>query len=331
MVSKIGKFAKGYTVIVIFATLCIIFGLLSPNFFTGNNAITVLRQISMLCIMCCGCSLAIIAGGIDLSCGSIASVSGVFWALSMYNYGLPQWVAILIALASGTLFGFINGLIITKTTMNPMIATLGTAMVLQGVAYLICNGGTPIYGLPADAKILGQGYLLNIPIPIYVMAFCLLIHAFLLYKTRLGRSMIAAGSNAEATRLSGINEQKVRLIAYTLSGLFTAIGGVILMSRVNSGQPKAGDEFTMNIITACVVGGVSLVGGEGNTLKLLFGCLIVGVINNGLTIVQVSEYWQMIARGGILIFAVAIDAISVMRAMKMKRTIKHTAVSRSMA
>ena len=131
-------------------------------------------------------------------------------------------------------------------------------------------------------------------------------------------------SLAEATRLSGINSKTIQVISYTLSGLFTAIGGVVLMSRVNSGQPKAGEEFQMNVITACVVGGISLAGGEGNTLKLLFGCLIVGVINNGLTIVQVSEYWQMIARGGILIFAVAIDALAVLRAEKAKRSIKHS-------
>ena len=321
---KLSRFVKEYSVIVIFAVLCLIFGVLSKNFFSGSNFITVLRQISMLCIMCCGCSLVIISGGIDLSCGSVASVSGVFWALAMVNFGLPQWVAILVALAAGSLFGLINGILITRTNMNPMIGTLGMATILQGAAYLICNGGTPIYGLPEDAKILGQGYLLGIPIPIYIMALCLLVHAFLLFKTRLGRSMIATGSNAEATRLSGINSKTIQVISYTLSGLFTAIGGVVLMSRVNSGQPKAGEEFQMNVITACVVGGISLAGGEGNTLKLLFGCLIVGVINNGLTIVQVSEYWQMIARGGILIFAVAIDALAVLRAEKAKRSIKHS-------
>lgn len=321
---RISRFSKKYSVIVIFVILCLIFGIISSNFFSGSNFITVLRQISMLCIMCCGCSLVIIAGGIDLSCGSIASVSGVFWALAMVNFGLPQWIAILIALLAGTIFGLINGILITNTNMNPMIGTLGMATILQGAAYIICNGGTPIYGLPEDAKILGQGYFLGIPVPIYIMAICLLIHAFLLFKTRLGRAMIATGSNAEATRLSGINSKKIQMISYTLSGLFTAVGGVVLMSRVNSGQPKAGEEFQMNVITACVVGGVSLSGGEGNTLKLLFGCLIVGVINNGLTIVQVSEYWQMIARGAILIFAVAIDAISVMRTEKAKRSIKHS-------
>lgn len=321
---RISKFSKEYSVIVIFVVLCLVFGLISKNFFSASNAITVLRQISMLCIMCCGCSLVIISGGIDLSCGSVASVSGVFWALVMVNFGAPQWMAVVVALVAGAFFGLINGLLITKTNMNPMIGTLGMSTILQGAAYLICNGGTPIYGLPEGAKLLGQGYWAGIPIPIYIMAICLLIHAFILFKTRLGRAMIATGSNAESTRLSGINSKKIQVIAYTLSGFFTAIGGVVLMSRVNSGQPKAGEEFQMNVITACVVGGISLAGGAGNTLKLLFGCLIVGVINNGLTIVQVSEYWQMIARGGILIFAVAIDAISMLRAEKAKRSIKHS-------
>lgn len=316
------NFVSKNTVPIVFVLMCSVFAIMSENFLRISNAITVLRQISMLCIMASGVIFVMLSGGIDLSVGSIASLSGVFWALALVN-GLPEWVALMIALATGLIVGFLNGILVTSTKMNPMIATLGTGTILGGVAYLICNGGKPIYGLPETAKFLGQGYILKLPVPVWIMILCLVINAIILKKTYFGRAFYASGSNEEAARLSGINTSGIKTLAFSMSGLFAALAGCIMMSRVYSGQPAAGASYMMDVLTACIVGGVSIGGGIGSTINVLIGSLIVGVINNGLTIIRVSEYWQQILRGAILIFAVAIDAIQRSRGEKAKKSIKH--------
>ncbi len=205
-----------------------------------------------------------------------------------------------------------------------MIATLGTATALGGFAYIICHGGMPIYGLPDSAKVVGQGSVGAVPIPVILMFICLIINWFILNRTHIGRSFYAVGSNEEAARLSGLNSGRIRRVSYVLSGLFTGLCGIVLGSRVSSGQPAAGKEFQMNALTACIVGGISAGGGEGTTLSVFIGALIVGVIDNGFTIIKVSEYWQQIARGAILVFAVAMDALQRTRTDKAKRTIKRS-------
>ncbi len=318
------KNASKLTIPAIIIILCVIFTSLNPRFLGIDNMISLLRQISMLCIMSCGVSMCMIAGGIDLSVGTLASIATVIWALGMTDFGLPQPVAILITVLFCGVIGYLNGLVVTSTNMNPMIATLGTSTIIGGVAYLVCHGGMPIYNLPDEAKILGQGSVGSIPIPIILMFICLAVNWFVLKKTYIGRYFYAVGSNEEAARLSGINSGRVKRIAYIASGIFTAICGIIIGSRVNSGQPAAGTSFQMNCLTACIVGGISIGGGEGGTFAVLAGALIVGIIDNGFTIAHVSEYWQQIARGAILIIAVALDAIQRQRATKAKRTIKRS-------
>lgn len=313
------------TVPAVLLLMCAVFAIMNPRFLSVDNILSVLRQISMLCIMACGVTFVMISGGLDLSVGSMCSIATVFWALGMTDWGLPQWAAILLTLMMGCLLGYVNGAIVTFTRMNPMIATLGTATVLEGAGYIICHGGMPIYGLPESAKTLGQGSIGPLPIPIIVMGVCLVANWFVLNRTYLGRSFYACGSNEEAARLSGINSGRIKRLAYIGAGFFTAVCGVILGSRVNSGQPAAGKEFQMNCLTACIVGGISAGGGEGNTLSVFIGALIVGVIDNGFTIIRVNEYWQQIARGLILIFAVAMDAIQRQRGDKAKRAIKRSA------
>jgi len=321
---RIKSFVAKKAVPIVLVFMCSVFAFMSPNFLTVSNALTVLRQISMLCIMAAGVSLVMVCGQIDLSVASIASLCGVIAALIVVELDMPVGVAMWIAIAFGVGIGFLNGCLITYTRMNPMIGTLGTATILSGIAYIICKGGTPIYGLPESAKFIGQGFVGPIPVPILVMIVCLGINAFILAKTRIGRSMYAIGSNVEVARLSGINTNHIQILAYCGSGLFSALAGVILMSRVFSGQPNGAVNYEMNTLTACIVGGISIGGGSGNTASVLIGALIVGIINNGLTIVRVSEYWQMIARGSILVFAVAIDSIIRLRAEKSKKQIKHS-------
>jgi len=312
------------TVPLVLLAMCVIFTFLNPRFLSLDNMVSVLRQISMLCIMSCGVSFCMIAGGLDLSVGSMASLATIIWALGITDWGLPQGVAIVITLLAGCVMGYINGTIVTRTNMNPMIATLGTAMVLEGAGYLICHGGKPIYGLPESAKIIGQGSVGPVPIPIIVMAVCLAVNWFVLNRTYIGRSFYACGSNEEAARLSGINSGRMKRLSYVGSGFFAVLCGIILGSRVSSGQPAAGKEFQMNCLTACIVGGISASGGEGSTFAVFIGALIVGVIDNGFTIIRISEYWQQIARGLILIFAVAMDAIQRQRRDQAKRTIKRS-------
>lgn len=320
---KVKSFVAKRAVPLVLVLMCVVFAVISPNFLTVNNAMTVLRQISMMAIMACGVSFVMLCGHVDLSVASIASLSGVVCALVMVNLGMPDIVAYLAALAFGALVGLLNGCLITYTGMNPMIGTLGTAKALSGVAYIICNGGMPIYGLPESAKFIGQGYLGPIPFPVFIMILCLLVNAFILSRTRIGRSMYAVGSNKEVARLSGINTTRIQILSYCGSGLFSALTGIILMSRVYSGQPNGAVNYEMDTLTACIVGGIGIGGGTGNTLSILIGALIVGVINNGLTIIRVSEYWQMIARGGILVFAVAVDSIIRLNNEKSKKRIKH--------
>lgn len=312
------------TVPFVLLLMCIVFAFINPRFVSMDNILSVLRQISMLCIMACGVTFVMISGGLDLSVGSMCSIATVVWALGITDWGLPQGIVIPITVIFGCLMGYLNGLLVTLTKMNPMIATLGTATVLEGAGYIICHGGMPIYGLPESAKLLGQGSIGKLPIPIVLMAVCLLANWFVLTRTHLGRSFYACGGNEEAARLSGINSGRIKRIAYVGSGFFTAVCGVILGSRVCSGQPAAGKEFQMNCLTACIVGGISAGGGEGSTLSVFVGALIIGIIDNGFTIIRVNEYWQQIARGLILIFAVAVDAIQRTRGDKAKRAIKRS-------
>ena len=189
-----------------------------------------------------------------------------------------------------------------------MIGTLATQMIFRGLGFIVCDGAS-VYHLPEEFKIFGQGYVGPIPVPVLIMVIILAIFAFILGRTYIGRYFYAVGSNAEATRLCGLNTQKIQILAYMLCGFLSAIGGIIMTSRVNSGQPKAGDGYEMDVLTACVVGGISINGGEGKIRHIVVGVLIIGILSNGLTIIGVSEYWQQVAKGLILAAAVAFDAV----------------------
>lgn len=302
-------------VLIVLIILVIVFSSLAPNFRTFSNFITILRQISMLGVVSVGMMVVLLSGGIDLSVGAQLSIVGVVTALSVTTWGLPPALSVLIGLLLGGAIGLINGIVITKTKMPPMIATLAMQIMIRGFGFIIC-GGASVYGLPDSFKLFGQGYFGPIPVPVVIMAVTLLLCAFVLNRTYIGRYFYAVGSNEEATRLSGLNTKKIRVLSYTICGFLTAIAGIMMMSRVNSGQPKAGDGFEMDVLTACVVGGVSINGGEGKASHVLIGALIIGVLSNGLVIVGVSEYWQQVAKGMVLLFAVGFDSIQRYRKKK---------------
>ncbi len=305
-------------VLMVLIAMCVVFSILAPNFRTFGNLIVILRQVSMLGIVSAGMMIVLITGGIDLSVGSRLSIVGVITALSVVQWGIDPILSIVIGVTVGTVIGLINGLIITKTGMPPIIATLAMSGVIGGVSFIVCKG-SPVYGIPDSYLVFGQGYIGPIPIPVIIMLVLLAVCAFILNKTYIGRYFYAVGSNEEATRLSGLSIARIKIIAYTVCGFLTSLAAIILMSRVNSGQPKAGAGFEMDVLTACVVGGVSINGGEGKVSQIIIGTLIIGVLSNGLVIVGVSEYWQQIAKGAVLMFAVAFDSIQRMNNSKSKK------------
>ncbi len=295
-------------IVFVLITLVVIFSFGNSAFFTGSNLMNIIRQVSMLVIVCVGMTFVLIAGGIDLSVGSQISIVGVVTATLLSN-GVNPGLACVIGIGLSTLVGVLNGMFIAFTLVPPLIATLGMMQVLQGLGYIISSGKN-IYGLPDSIKFIGQGYLSFLPIPVIIAIVLTIVGMFILNKTYTGRYFYAIGSNAEVSRLSGIKVKMVKTISFGLCGLFTGIAGIIMMARVNSGSPIVGRGFEMDVLTAAVLGGVSVNGGEGKLSGAVIGALIIGVLSNGLIIMNVSEYYQMVIKGMVLILAITFDSLS---------------------
>ncbi|MGE5581358.1 MAG: ABC transporter permease [Bacillota bacterium] len=293
--------------------LCMIIALSFINdfFFTFSNMINIARQVSLNAIIAVGMTLVILTGGIDLSVGSIVALSGTI-ASSLMVQGVNMWVAMATGVLIGAVAGFINGLTITKLNVPPIITTLAMMTAARGVA-LVYTNGYPISNLPDSFVFLGRGYLGAIPIPAIIMLFIYLLGYILLTQMKIGRYIYGLGGNEEAVHLSGINVSCIKILVYTLCGFAAAVSGLILASRLNSGQPLAGTGFEMDAIAAVVLGGASIAGGEGTIIGTLIGALIINVLNNGLNLMNVNPYSQMIVKGLVLAAAVAI------RTRKLKR------------
>lgn len=303
------QFLKGWGLIIVFLLVCGIFAILSPIFLNVSNLINVLRQVSIIGTAAVGMAILMISGGIDLSVGSNLAFSGVMVAIMMNQFKLPVILAILITFLAALSIGFINSFLVTRIKIPPLIATLGMMGAIRGLGYVITNG-YPIYDFPASFTFIGKGYIGPIPVPIIIMLIVFLAGFILLTKTPLGRHLYSLGGNEEATRLSGIDLTKTRFIAYALCALLTGLAGMILLGRINSAQPSAGSGFEMDVITAVVLGGVSISGGEGKIANVLLGVLIIGVISNGLVLLNVPDYYQMVIKGLTLLIAVGIDKLS---------------------
>jgi len=286
--------------------LSIIVGWLSPYFFTVENLFAIGLQMSVVAIMALGQVIVIIAGGIDLSAGSVLGLAGVIACLLLHD-GYPFVVVLLAALLTGIACGGLNGFFITRGKLPPFIATLGTMGIARGVA-LIITDGVPIFGLPAAFATLGGGRIFQlIPIPVVITIVVGLLTHFMLAHTRLGRHAFAIGGNAEAARLAGVAVNRSKQIFYIFCGATSGLAGLILASRLNSGQPTAGTGYELDVIAACVIGGASLSGGEGTVAGALIGALIMGVLRNGCNLLDISAFWQQVAIGAIIIIAVFID------------------------
>lgn len=298
---------KDYAVWIMLVVLIIGFSIATPNFMTGDNVITVLRQVSNMGIIAVGMTFVLIAGGIDLSIGNQMGLVGIATALFMTSGKMSPVVACALGLLIGIFVGLVNGVLITYTHMPPLICTLGMSYATKGLAFILTDG-TPVYGLPESMKMLGQGYILGIvPVCVLMLVIIVVVGAFILKKTHLGRQIYAVGSNEESARLSGLSVSKVRVFVYTAAGFMSAISGLVMMSRVNSGQALSGNGMEMDALIACVVGGISITGGEGNALGMAGGMMVMGVLANGMAVMGLGEYMQMLVKGLVLIAVVALD------------------------
>lgn len=287
--------------------LIIILAIVSPSFFTLDNIFNVLRQVSINALIAFGMTFVILTGGIDLSVGSILALASALTAGLLTN-GMDPMLAILIGLLAGAVMGAFNGLIITKGKVAPFIATLATMTIFRGLT-LVYTDGRPITGLSDSTLfvLLGKGYLGWIPIPVIWMLAVYFIMYFMLKKTVFGRRVYAIGGNEESAILSGIRADRVKLWVYTITGTLSAFGGIILASRLNSAQPTAGVTYELDAIAAVVLGGTSLSGGRGWIFGTLIGALIIGVLNNGLNLMNVSSFYQQVVKGGVILLAVLLD------------------------
>lgn len=286
--------------------LMAVMAVLTPQFLTPTNLTNVLRQTSMVIISACAATMVMISGGLDISVGGVLALTGVV-AAKLAVSGYPLGLAILIGGLSGALIGAINGFLIVGLKITPVIATLGTMNVARGLAFLISGGRAVVTGLPADFRLAGRSYVGPIPTPVIIMAVVFIIFYFLLHHTLLGKYTYAIGGNRETARLSGIPVGRVQFVLYMLVGLMTGVAGIIMASRLASGQPDVGYGFEFDVIVAVILGGTSLAGGEGSVFGTLIGALIVGVLANGLNLLGVHTFYQYVLQGVVLIFAVLLD------------------------
>ena len=304
------SFANLYSTYGVFFILVIeflIFSLASKSFLTLGNILSVGRQMSFTGIAAIGMTLVMLTGGIDISVGSMLAMAGVLCAKLSADVGLPLWIAVVITLLIGALFGLINGAAVTRLHIPALIATLATQTILKGIAYLLTNA-VPVKNLSATYKFLGQGYIFGvIPVPLIITVALYVLAWWYLDKTYLGRRVYLSGGNEEAARLSGINTKWTITGTYVFSGVFAAIAGVLMAARLGSGQPTVGSGFEMDVITATVLGVISVNGGKGKVVNVFVGACIMGVLANGMTMLNINQYLQWIINGLVLLFAVTMS------------------------
>jgi ribose transport system permease protein len=309
------RFARFQSLIAL-VLLCIGISLMSDKFLTVDNAWNVMRQISVNICISVGMTLVILTSGIDLSVGSVLAFCGAITAgLLKHGIEIPSGNlyigftmpgAILASLIAGSILGLFNGWAITRFKVPPFVATLAMLTIARGLT-MLWTKGFPISDLGDHFAYIGTGWFLGIPMPVWISCFVVVIAIVLTNKTVLGRYIYAIGGNEQASRLSGININKVKLIVYSIAGVLAAVGGIMVTSRLDSAQPNAGTSYELDAIAAVVIGGTSLSGGKGTIMGTVLGAIIIGVLNNGLVLLNVSPFWQQVVKGGVILLAVIID------------------------
>ena len=294
-----------YKSLVGLLVLCIVISFISPRFLGIANIKNVLTQVSVNAVIAIGMSFVILTGGIDLSVGSILAVSAAVAAGMIKSTGNISF-AIIVAIAIGCLIGFINGFLISKGRIQAFIVTLATMIIFRGVTYVYTDG-IPISGLGQSFSGIGNKTILGLPIPVLIMVIVFGIAYYILSQTRYGRYLYALGGNEDSARLSGINTDKIKTLVYVICGATAALSGIIVTSRIGSASPNAGVSFELDAIAAVVLGGTSLAGGEGSVVGTIIGALIIGVLNNGLNLMNVSPFYQSIIKGLVILLAVLVE------------------------
>ncbi|PSW21715.1 ABC transporter permease [Photobacterium sanctipauli] len=311
------RFISKYAIYFVFIAMCVVMSILSPVFLTVANLLNVVTQMASIGLLALGVTIIIITRGIDLSSGSVLAVAAVAsasmaqtldWGMRMYPNmpELPIIVPILVALAVGALCGYINGALIAYTGIPPFIATLGMMIIARGAA-LLYSDGRPVSSLIDSYQWIGQGTVAGIPVPVIIFIVMAIVSYILLNYTRFGKYAYAIGGNETAAYVSGINVKKYKILVYTYAGLLAGIAALILSARINSGQPGLGVMYELDAIASATVGGVSHAGGIGTIQGTIIGTMIMGVLQNGLDLLNVSAYWQQVVKGLVIVVAVVFD------------------------
>lgn len=301
------------------AIMVVALGFLTDKFLTPDNGWNILRQISVNLCLSIGMTLVIVSGGIDLSVGAILGLAGAV-AAGLFKAGLAMPAlgvrlqftttgAVVAAIAVGAALGWFNGFGITRFHLPPFVATLGMLSIARGLT-MLWTGGFPITGLGADFGFLGTGAPLGVPMPVWITAALVGVFVVVTRNFVFGRHVYAVGSNELTARLAGLSIDRIRIAVYTLAGALAGVAGLIVTARLDSAQPNAGLGYELDSIAAVVIGGTSLSGGRGTMLGTLLGCLIIGVLNNGLFLLNVSPFWQQVIKGAVILIAVAIDKLN---------------------
>lgn len=303
--SAVREVLRRYGILIAFVLMLVVLTFLSDSFLTVSNLLNVARQVSINAIIAAGMTFVILTAGIDLSVGSALAFSGAIIA-GLLSTGKPLLVGIGGGLLLGAALGMVNGLVVTRGGVQPFIATLAMLTIARG-ATLVYTDGRPITGLPDAFVWLGAGDVGRIPVPVIIMALVFLAVYVVLTQTVVGRYVYAIGGNEEAARLSGVNVVFYKTLAYVISGILAAVSGIILTARLNSAQPTAGSGYELDAIAAVVLGGTTLAGGEGGIGGTLLGAFIIGVLNNGLNLLNVSSFFQQVVKGVVILLAVLLD------------------------
>jgi ribose transport system permease protein len=305
--SSLVKFRESGILLALFL-LCFGLSIARPSFLSQYNLGIVLRQVSYVAIVALGQTLVLISGGIDLSVGATAGLSAIIGSIMMATVGIDAWVSTAIAVLIGASCGLVNGLFIAKVKLNPFIVTLAASEVYGGLI-LVITKGYPVMGIPEKFRVLGRGMLGPVPVPVVIMLVLAVIMTYILRNTPFGRYVYALGGNESAARLVGIRVERIKVAVYAISGSLAALSGMIYVSRMNAGQPTIGEAWLMPSVTAAIIGGTSLSGGEGTILGTIIGAVLMGVLANGIVLLNVSSYWEKVIIGTVVVVAVIIDMV----------------------
>lgn len=306
--TKLKGFLNDGSLLLVIVVLCMYFSVKSPYFFSFKNMMNMLISVSVIGIAATGFTCTLIARGPDLTTGAMMALSSCMAALLVSHYDMVWYAAVLVALGTGALFGLANGLLITKFQIAPIVVTLGMMSVVRGIAFIFTNGIT-IFITEPHLKWFGSGKIFGINAAVIIMILCFLLLSFVTRNTIFGRKIYACGSNPAASRLAGIKVNGIVTVLFTLSGFLSALAGLVLAGISSAALPSAADTYNMDVMTAVLLGGTALTGGEGSVVKTLLGLLIIGIINNGMALLNVPSYWQTLAKGALLIIAVVYDRI----------------------